>query len=171
VPIAADLPITHERLVTPMQMNPIVKRVISEFWIAVVIALAWAIFRTWSSGKANWLSGIVTFLTNFGGALFLVNWFTGQFFRVTRQHETEQFLKTIVDSQKELTSSISVLTKRIEEALRSKEPTLTVDIVRDVARANSQVAKANSAVIEVLSNLPWEPTGNFPFQATSRTEK
>ena len=100
-----------------------------------------------------------------------MNWFTGQFFRVTRQHETEQFLKTIVDRQKALTSSISVLTKRIEEALRSKEPTLTIDIVRDVAQANLQVAEANSAVIEVLSNLPWEPTGNFPFQATQPDRK
>ena len=100
-----------------------------------------------------------------------MNWFTGQFFRVTRQHETEQFLKTIVDRQKALTSSISVLTKRIEEALRTKRANPNDRHRQGVAQANSQVAEANSAVIEVLSNLPWEPTGNFPFQATSRTEK
>jgi hypothetical protein len=132
-------------------------RVISEFWIAFLVALAWAIFRDLPF-RAEW-SWAGAFVTNLGGAFFLVSYFTGQVVRIQRQHTNEQTFATFRDQLGGLTAAVGELTTKVTDVV-AREPALPQLVAKDLlslaSNANIQLAQANSTAALVFSALPFE---------------
>jgi hypothetical protein len=140
-------------------------RFVSEFWIAFLVALGWAILRNWPlTTEWTWAGA---FVANLGGAFFLASWFTGQFVRIKRQQMNEQTSATFMDQLGRLTSAVSELTTKVTDVV-AREPalpkTLAQDLLSLVSNANTQLAAANSTAAMVLSTLPWQADTPLPLR-------
>ena len=69
----------------------IARRLLREFWLPAVVAVAWTGFNVYST-KAWDLKAIVNV---FGPSFFLASWATGQFFRVQKQASVDKNLTAI----------------------------------------------------------------------------
>jgi hypothetical protein len=139
----------------------ILKRIVSEFWIAFVLALGWAIFRAWPlQSELSWLG---TFIANFGAAFFFVSYFTGQFVRVKRQAATEGSFQALQDQLGRVNSAVQAITKKIDESPLARE---FADLT---ARANAQIAQTTSTAAKAFSELrtmglPWQSDTPLPLR-------
>ena len=138
----------------------VLRRFISEFWLAFVLGLIWAILRAWPL-RAEW-SWAGAFVANFGAAFFFVSYFTGQFVRIRRQQTTEQTHATLMDQLGGLTSTVGELTTKVEEIVaRGPIPQpFANDILRLASNANTQLAQANSTA----AGLTWQADTPLPLR-------
>jgi hypothetical protein len=142
---------------------PILKRIISEFWLAFVVALVWAVLRAWPF-RAEW-PWAGTFVANFGAAFFLVSYFTGQYVRIKRQHTNEQTFATFGDQLGGLTSAVSGLTAKVADVV-AREPNRpdAKDLLNLASIANTQMAQANSTAAAIRNSMPWQADTPLPLR-------
>lgn len=70
----------------------VAKRLIQEFWLAAVVAVAWTSYNAFTEGS-GWK--FKTIVNTFGPSFFLVSWATGQFFRVRKQVSLDRSIGSI----------------------------------------------------------------------------
>jgi hypothetical protein len=88
----------------------IARRLLREFWLPAVVAIAWTGFNVYSTKAWN-LKAVVNV---FGPSFFLASWATGQFFRVQKQASVEKNLTSI---ETRVTSLIDRLEKHTTDFL------------------------------------------------------
>jgi hypothetical protein len=148
-------------------MPVLIRRIISEFWLALVLALVWAILRDWPF-RAEW-SWVGAFIANFGPAFFLVSYFTGQYVRIKRQHTTEQTFATFTNQLGGLTSAVSELTTKVTDVV-AREPALqpvAKELLNLASSANTQLAQANSTAAVWLNSMPWQSDTPLPLRVSN----
>ncbi|MBO9699936.1 MAG: hypothetical protein J7604_06980 [Sporocytophaga sp.] len=85
----------------------IIKQLIKEFWIQLVLSIAWSVYTVYNASERSDVISI--FIKNFGTSFFLLSWFFGQFIRVKKQKKTE-------NSFEELKTKTEELIKQLEQA-------------------------------------------------------
>jgi hypothetical protein len=141
-------------------------RFVLEFWLALVVALVWAILRDWPF-RAEW-SWAGAFVTNLGGAFFLVSYFTGQYVRIKRQHTNEQTLATLMEQLGGVKSTVDELTTKVTDFV-AREPALqsvAKELLKLASNANTQLAQANSTAAVWLNNMPWQADTPLPLRVS-----
>ena len=78
-------------------------RLLKEFWLPALFAIAWTTYNVRTSST---LWDLKTILNIFGPTFFLVSWATGQFFRVKKQAQIEKNLTSIEGRVETLVSKI-----------------------------------------------------------------
>jgi hypothetical protein len=142
-------------------------RFVSEFWFALVLALVWAILRDWPF-RAEW-SWVGAFVTNLGGAFFLVSYFTGQYVRIKRQHTNEQTLATLMEQLGGVKSTVDELTTKATDFV-AREPALqsvAKELLHLASNANTQLAQANRTAGVWLDSMPWLSDTPLPLRVSN----
>jgi hypothetical protein len=78
-------------------MSMIPRRLLEEFWLPALVAVAWTIYNAYTSSEIWEFKNIVNV---FGPSFFLASWATGQFFRVKKQVNLDKNI-TAIDSRVE----------------------------------------------------------------------
>lgn len=84
-------------------------RLLKEFWLPAVFAIAWTFYNVHSSDAMKDFKSV---LNIFGPTFFLVSWATGQFFRVQKQAQVERNLTSI---EQRVNTLISKLEKHSQD--------------------------------------------------------
>jgi hypothetical protein len=71
----------------------IVKQFFKEFWLPLILGVIWALYSTLGSHGEGWST--VRFINTLFGTLFLISWFTGQYFRIRKQTQVENNFQSI----------------------------------------------------------------------------
>jgi hypothetical protein len=131
------------------------RQILREFWIPLVIAMGWGLYRVFSS-NADWLS---VFVANFAGAFFFTSWCASHFMRVRRQHATEDSFRQLERGLADVTGTIGTLvtmasdllarTQGIPELRRAVESFSAL-----TAKASTEVAAANNAFSAARASSP-----------------
>jgi hypothetical protein len=120
-------------------------RFVLEFWLALVVALVWAILRDWPF-RAEW-SWAGAFVTNLGGA-----------------YTNEQTLATLMEQLGGVKSTVDELTTKVTDFV-AREPALqsvAKELLKLASNANTQLAQANSTAAVWLNNMPWQADTRAP---------
>lgn len=80
------------------------KQLFKEFWLPLIIGLAWTSYVVGAYGK------LTAYISNFATSFFLASWLTGQFNRIRRDHKVK-------DSFDSLETRLAALGISLEEAL------------------------------------------------------
>lgn len=87
---------------------PILKRLLEEFWLPAIVAVAWTVYNVESSTDV-W--EFKNYVNVFGPSFFLASWATGQFFRVKKQVNLDKNISAIDSRVESLLEKLEKHTK------------------------------------------------------------
>jgi len=98
-----------------MKMGKVIKQFIKEYVIQFILALLWAYFSLRNKTEID--SYLMSFVTQFSAAFFLLSWIFGQFLRVKKQMSVSERLDKILNKLEQVASSIQTRTDKLSNFL------------------------------------------------------
>ncbi|MEG3182128.1 hypothetical protein [Sphingomonas sp. LT1P40] len=102
-----------------------VKRLIKEFYLPLLMAVAWTAFIIASDGASL---SVASLATTFAPAFFLSSWATGQWIRVVRQTKVESSLEKSLSKMEDLAQTILQASEGIISTLTGKGAFAYIDM-------------------------------------------
>jgi hypothetical protein len=132
------------------QKMRVAKQLAREFWLPLLLAVCWTLFRYVSIG-----GGILTAIADFAGAFFLASWATLQFIRVNRQQAIEDKLQTIVQRTNDMDIAVRTISNVAQQLQQQTKdiPGLN-ETVQKLVASTTQVSQANNAISAATNELP-----------------
>lgn len=107
-------------------MRKVIVQFVKEYIIQVILALIWAYFSL--KNKSGIESYLMSFITQFSGAFFLLSWIFGQFLRVKKQMSVSERLNKILVRLEYIANSIQTETEKLSNYLSGGDSFLTFGI-------------------------------------------
>ena len=108
----------------------LVKQLFKEFWLPLLIGVAWTSFVVGMHGK------ISSYISNFAPSFFLASWLTGQVNRVRRDHKTTDSFSSLESQLAALGISIDTLLQWARSQHEADKPRNSPGAVVAPARKN-----------------------------------